>query len=183
MSELSATAKVILGILQLGPRSGYEIKQFVDRSTRNFWAASYGQIYPELRQLEAAGLVEGADKATGSRARTVYRLTSEGRKALLAWLREPPRTYETRHEGMLKVFFADALPPAEREQRLLDMRDQHLEKLERLYEVEAGIPVESRGNSTYLVLRFGIELNEWAVAWCEQAAREMASDTTAGRRN
>jgi len=83
---------------------------------------------------------------------------------------------------MLKVFFGDALPRAEREQRLLDMRDQHLEKLERLREVEAGIPEESRGKSTYLVLRFGIELNEWAAAWCEQAAQELVSDTTAGRR-
>ena len=48
--ELSATGKVILGMLAARPRSGYEIKQLVDSSARFFWAASYGQIYPELKR-------------------------------------------------------------------------------------------------------------------------------------
>ena len=42
--DLSNTAYVILGMLRHGERSGYEIKQAVDQSTRFFWAASYGQI-------------------------------------------------------------------------------------------------------------------------------------------
>jgi PadR family transcriptional regulator AphA len=173
MSPLSPTAKVILGMLELRPRSGYEIKQFVDRSTRFFWAASYGQIYPDLQRLAEAGMIEGADEPTGDRRRTVYRLTREGEQALLAWLREPPETYELRHEGMLKAFFADALPPAERAQRLLDLRDQHEAKLRRLREVEAGIPPDRREGSQYLVLRLGIEWNEWVARWCERAAREL----------
>ena len=39
---------VILGTLARRPLTGYEIKQVVDHSTRFFWAASYGQIYPDL---------------------------------------------------------------------------------------------------------------------------------------
>ena len=74
--ELSATAKVILGMLAARPRSGYEIKQLVDNSTRIFWAASYGQIYPELKRLERAGLVSGTDASHGGRQRRVYDLTS-----------------------------------------------------------------------------------------------------------
>ena len=45
---MSATAYVILGMFRGAPKSGYEIKAAVDDSTRFFWAASYGQIYPEL---------------------------------------------------------------------------------------------------------------------------------------
>lgn len=182
MKDMSPTAKVILGILTLRPRSGYEIKQFVDRSTRFFWTASYGQIYPELRRLEQAGLVEGADETTGDRARTTYRLTSTGKQAVRAWLREPPETYELRHEGMLKVFLADALPPSERAQRLLDMRDQQLARLEQLRAVEAGIPEASRQGSPYLTLRYGIESSEWAAAWCERTARQLDSDATSRKR-
>ena len=111
MKELSPTARVILGLLMLRPRSGYDIKQFVDKSIRFFWSASYGQIYPELRRLEEAGLVEGVEEATGERMRTTYGLTTPGRQAVLDWLREPPDTFELRNEGMLKVFLADALPP------------------------------------------------------------------------
>lgn len=181
MKDLSPTAKVIAGLLMQQPRSGYEIKQFVDRSTRFFWTASYGQIYPELRRLEEAGMVEGIAEATGDRARTTYRLTPRGRSAVRAWLRDPPETFELRHEGMLKVFLADALPPAQRAQRLLDMRDQHLEKLAQLREVEAGVPAEAREGSAYLILRYGIESSEWTVAWCERAARKLGAGS-AGRR-
>ena len=50
-----------------GPHSGYEVKQLVDHSARFFWAASYGQIYPELRRLEAAGLVTAKDDPAARR--------------------------------------------------------------------------------------------------------------------
>jgi PadR family transcriptional regulator AphA len=182
MDDLSPTAKVILGLLRLEPRSGYEIKQFVDRSTRFFWSASYGQIYPELRRLKEDGLVTGAEEATGDRFRTTYRLTARGQQAVDEWLRKPPETYELRHEGMLKVFLSDALSPSERAQRLLDMRDQHLEKLEQLREVEAGIPVEARQGAQYQILRFGIESSAWTAEWCERAAREVRPGAAAGRR-
>ena len=73
--ELSPTAYVILGMLGWRPMSGYEIKSIVDNSTRFFWAASYGQIYPELRRLVAAGLIDGKASPQGGRRRNVYRLT------------------------------------------------------------------------------------------------------------
>ena len=59
--KLTAVTPVILGLLSFRPRSGYDIKTVVDRSTRFFWAASYGQIYQELKRLEQEGLIEGED--------------------------------------------------------------------------------------------------------------------------
>src|SRR5436305_889592 len=46
----TAVTPVVLGLLSLGPRSGYDIKTVVDRSTRFFWAASCG---PRTRRDEA----------------------------------------------------------------------------------------------------------------------------------
>src|SRR6058998_2101805 len=66
--DFSSTAYVILGMLGWRPMSGYEIKSLVDKSTRLFWAASYGQIYPELRRLQAAGLIEGKASPQGGQA-------------------------------------------------------------------------------------------------------------------
>ena len=63
---VNAVVPVILGFLSQHPRSGYEIKRAVDRSTRFFWAASYGQIYPELRRLQEQGLVEGRPTAAAA---------------------------------------------------------------------------------------------------------------------
>jgi len=88
--------------------SGYEIKSIVDKSTRLFWAASYGQIYPELRRLTQARLIEGEARPQRDRKRNVHRLTPAGRNQLRTWLKADPEVFEVRDEGLLKLFFARA---------------------------------------------------------------------------
>src|SRR6266511_3673007 len=110
--ELSSTAYVVLGMLRENARTGYEIKQVVDNSTRFFWAASYGQIYPELKELAKRGLVRGESEPHGARKRTVYRLTPEGRDELRRWLEREPEAFELRDEGLLKLFFSAASSPS-----------------------------------------------------------------------
>src|SRR6185437_10726104 len=136
MEALSATAYVILGMLYDGPKSGYEIKALVDNSTRFFWAASYGQIYPELKRLAEAGLVVGSEEPTGGRRRTVYEITADGEQELQAWLRRPPETFELRDEGLLKLFFAEAVAPDEAIEIVRGMREYHEAVTERLRALE-----------------------------------------------
>src|SRR5947209_6146474 len=118
--ELSPTGRVILAMIGFGKTTGYDIKQLVDKSTRHFWAASYGQIYPELKRLEDQGLIRGRPEPTGGRARTVYELTNSGEAALQAWLHSHDEPlYELRDEGMLKLFFSGFAEP---EQRIENLR-------------------------------------------------------------
>src|SRR5438552_14512424 len=98
----TAVTPVVLGFLALGPGSGYDIKAAVDTSTRFFWAGSYGQIYPELRRLEAEGLIRGEDSPNGARGRRVYELTDAGRKWFVDWLVGPETTIEYRDESLLR---------------------------------------------------------------------------------
>lgn len=170
--ELSPTAYVILGMVSREPRSGYEIKALVDNSTRFFWAASYGQIYPELKHLAEAGLVEGADLPTGERKRTVYAITKAGEEALRDWLRRPPRTYETRDEGLLKLFFAGALPEDEAVEILRSMREHRAGLVERLREMEPKA-LEEEDPYPLMVLRGGIEFNQWFAGWCERMESQL----------
>ena len=166
--NLSGTARVILGMLRIQPMSGYEIKQAVDQSTRFFWAASYGQIYPELRRLAREGLIEGEQAARGARRRTVYSLTSKGEEALSAWLEEPPEPPELRFEGLLKLFF---LRPDERETarlHLQSMRRQNSAVLRRLREIEPAARALPDG-SQLLVLRSGITAFEAVEGWLDDA--------------
>jgi PadR family transcriptional regulator, regulatory protein AphA len=177
--ELSPTAHVILGTLGWRPMSGYEIKSIVDKSTRFFWAASYGQIYPELRRLAAAGLIEGKASPQGGRRRNVYRLTSAGRKELRAWLDADPEVFELRDEALLKLFFADATGGKSATGTLAAKRRTHERIVERLKEIEAtGKP----DGFAYLVLRYGIELNEWTADWCERTGRALEDQAASERR-
>jgi PadR family transcriptional regulator, regulatory protein AphA len=175
--DLGQTAYVILGMLRNGPRSGYEIKGAVDRSTRFFWAASYGQIYPELRRLAKASLVEAEAQATGRRKRTVYQLTKAGREELRNWLDRAPERLELRDEGLLKLFFAGAAEPGKAEE-ILDAKQRLVEeKLATLRAIEphAAAAALSSDPFPYLVLRYGVESSEWVIAWCERARAELAA--------
>jgi len=175
--ELSATARVILGMLGFWPMSGYEIKSLVDNSTRFFWAASYGQIYPELRRLAEAGLIEGEAQAQGSRKRTVYSLTEAGRAALAHWHAGKAEIQEMRDETMLKIFFADAVGEGATESALEAKRDHHhavaaeLRELRAMKE-EAGIAP----NSAMRTLRLGIDWNDWVAGWCERELAEVRGE-------
>jgi DNA-binding PadR family transcriptional regulator len=168
--DLSPTAYVILGMVSREPRSGYEIKAAVDDTTRFFWAASYGQIYPELKRLSEAGLIEGIDAPRGDRKRTVYAITADGTAELKDWLRKPPETLEMREEGLLKLFFAGVLKPAEAVETLRAMRRKRLELTERLRALEPGKLETNVEDDPYplMILRAGIEFNQWFADWCER---------------
>src|SRR5437870_11589346 len=172
--KTNAVTPVVLGLLSLGPRSGYDIKTVVDRSTRFFWAASYGQIYPELRRLEGAGLIEGEDAPRGGRGRRVYSLTKAGREALAEWLLRRTTTIELRGESLLRLFFADALPCDQALQLLEGRKKGHEEYLEVLREIEAR-PGGKDPDFVDLVLRWGIEFNEWGARWCEKHLKRLRS--------
>ncbi|HEY6729415.1 MAG TPA: PadR family transcriptional regulator [Solirubrobacterales bacterium] len=167
MEHLSPTAYVILGFVRNEPRSGYEIKALVDNSTRFFWAASYGQIYPELKRLSEAGLILGSDTPTGGRKRTMYEITADGTDELRAWLRQEPETFEMRDEGLLKLFFADALPREEAVAILRAMRARRLAVHEQLQAIEK-TKGEIEDPFPMIVLRGGLEFTEWFADWCER---------------
>jgi PadR family transcriptional regulator AphA len=183
---LSATAKVILGMLAAKPRSGYEIKQLVDNSARFFWAASYGQIYPELKGLEDAGLITGSDASQGARQRTVYKLTAKGTRAAKDWIMRAPETYELRDEGLLALFFAGAIDPSRAAEIARERAATSAETAAQLRSIEEQIeemgkhegPDHNPDAGSLTVLRYGIEMNEWAAAWFERAAKELENETT-----
>ena len=171
----NAVTPVILGLLSIAPRSGYEIKATVDRSTRYFWAASYGQIYPELRRLENEGLIDGEDAPNGARPRRVYRLTPDGRAELEAWLRsEGDLTIELRDELLLRIFFADAVG-REEAILLIETRKRMFEEvLARLHEIDA-LPGKDP-EFVDLILRWGIAYTEWEAQWCAEQLQRLRGE-------
>jgi DNA-binding PadR family transcriptional regulator len=115
--SLSTPAYLVLGMVRLGARSGYAIKKAADISTRFFWPTSLAQVYPELARLERHELVTRRDDPHGGRARSAYEMTKQGEAALVEWLRagsDSSRPVQFRDEGVLRLFFADALPNEDR---------------------------------------------------------------------
>jgi len=171
--EPTAVTWAVLGLLALQPMSGYDIKTQVDRSIRHFWAASYGQIYPELKRLEAAGWIAGADAANGGRARRVYSLRPEGKRALRDWLHGVDTRVELRDESLLRLFFADTLPVDEALGLLRGRRNGYAEMLAYMTTLSASdsFPFVD------LVRRWAIDYCEWGVEWCERQERRLRRST------
>jgi DNA-binding PadR family transcriptional regulator len=169
MPELGVPAYVVLGMVHLGARSGYEIKQKVDNSTRFFWTISQAQIYPSLQLLADAGLITGRADPQGMRPRRVYETTEAGEEALRDWLtRDEPIPFELRDIGLLKVFFADAL---DREQALALVRDLRRRSKDMVAALRAIEPLakdtEAEGNFyPHLTLRLGIAYHQAIIDVC-----------------
>ena len=171
--ELSATARVVLGMLATGPKSGYDVKTIVDHSTRFFWAASYGQIYPELKRLAGAGLIAATGRDEGARRRTTYEITERGREALADWLRAPNQVHELRDEGLLKLFFVGHLARGDALEILRVKRAEHEGAVARFRDEIEPLAAQAERYGPLEVLRYGIAFNEFAAQWCAEAIERL----------
>ena len=161
----------LLGLLRLRPMSGYDLKRAVDRTIRHFWAASYGQIYPELKRLEEAGWIAGKDADRGGRSRRVYRMTARGRRALNDWLHGRETRIELRDESLLRLFFADALPTEEGLGLLLARREGYRLMHEYLRSLDDGQGPDPP--FVDLVYRWALDYCEWGIEWCDRQERRL----------
>jgi len=102
----SSGQEVLLGLLTVEPMSGYDLGQSIRASIGFFWNESYGQIYPNLKKLAAAGLVAAkTERQKGKPDRQVYSITPSGREHLKKWLAVEPQSEVPRNELLLKLFF------------------------------------------------------------------------------
>ena len=180
--QLTPTARVILGMLQLGARTGYEIKQAVEVSTRFFWGASYGQIYPELRRLADAGLLGSSDAPRGGVRRTEYHLTADGERVLREWLTADDfGTFEMRDELLLRLFFGDLLSGDDTRAVVRKMRERSEWIVERFRELEPGAAegfTDAGGERfPHLALQYGIGLMEWMAQWARETELALERDS------
>jgi PadR family transcriptional regulator AphA len=167
----TAVTWAVLGLIALGPRSGYDIKRIVDRSIRHFWAASYGQIYPELARLEAAGWIAGEEAGRGGRARRVFTITPSGTEALQGWLVGMETRIELRDESLLRLFFADAAPAELGLGLLRARRAGYQAMLAQLRALDDGTGPDPP--FVDLVYRWGLDYCEWGIEWCERQERRL----------
>lgn len=77
----------LLATLTAEPMTGYDLIRYFDGTSQYFWHAPHSQIYPELRRMEQAGLVEVQVVPRGERAeKRIYSLTDTGFSELRSWL-------------------------------------------------------------------------------------------------
>ena len=176
---LNNTARVLLGMIAEGHATGYAIKAEIERSTRLYWGASVGGIYPELRRLTEAGLVSVCDDPRGGTRRHAYTLTAAGREALAAWLTDDAEpVLEMRSEPLLRLRFAGVLEP---DQRLDVVRRMRSAYEARVQEVTDRLAVGEFDDPFHrMTAEFGLAYSEWGRDWCADAERRLSAEGCLG---
>jgi len=170
----SSSKEVLLGLLSIVPMSGYGLGQAIRASIGFFWNESYGQIYPSLKRLEAAGLVRArAEKQKGKPDRQIYSITGKGRAHLAAWLALAPQPEVPRNELLLKLFFGARVSPAIMAgfvERMAESERASLRKIEKVRDEEIA-RFQHLPDAPYwqMAARFGQLELEAHLRWAEEA--------------
>lgn len=186
--KLKPISFMVLGMLRLGATSGYAIKKAADESTRFIWPASLAQVYPELGRLEQHEMVTRAADPHGDRARSSYTLTEKGESALRSWLESPHEMpVQFRSEGLLRLFFADALPIDDQIALVQRLQEQYRQEQKRIYDGDLRREFEGcEGGIPYPMLLgvFGQSMAAHAEGWLADLESELVARraTTGGPR-
>lgn len=105
--RLTTTSYALLGLLGVRPMAAYELAKQAVETIGLVAASAESGMYAELRRLESGGLIGAHVEWVGRRRRTVYRITGEGRDALMRWLAAPAGPPGLDFPAMVKVLFAE----------------------------------------------------------------------------
>ena len=96
----------ILGLLNYGSMTGYEINKTFKDSLSYFWNAQTSQIYRELQTIKTNGWATDEIVAqSGKPDKKVFTITESGKAELNRWLIEDGDEFVTRVPILMKTFF------------------------------------------------------------------------------
>jgi DNA-binding PadR family transcriptional regulator len=161
----------LLGLLDAGPASGYDLLKRFDESLAFVWQATQSQLYTELGKLDADGLVEVA--SIGPRGRKEYAITADGRAELRRWLTETEPERARRNEATMRVFFLGTIEPAQARaylEREAEVAGEYLARLEAVRDTtdwDRGPHWIANGR---IALEQGLRLTAATIEWARWAA-------------
>ena len=157
--------------------AGYEMKQEIQGSLGNFWSESFGQIYPQLRSLSEAALIEIVPGEQSTRkAKNTYAITEAGRAALRDWISNAPATRPPRDELLLKVFFASEGDRQSVCHHCRKAREEAVAQLRKYQtignQIDALKSHQDKVKYWRMTLRMGIADAQTFIAWCDETLLE-----------
>lgn len=180
MKRENKTQFALLGILTQYECSGYDMKKFIETSIGFFWSESFGQIYPNLKQLQKQGLIRKARTAEAKGpSRIIYAITAAGRKKLATWLAQPAEPLAERNELLLKLFFGSQVS-REGVAKHLDRSREHNTALLKIYAgIERDIAAYRDKSPDWpfwrMTLDYGMMRSRMELKWIESAEAHLQS--------
>ncbi|MFI2292876.1 PadR family transcriptional regulator [Streptomyces niveus] len=133
-----STRHILLGLLAIGPRHGYDLKRRHDERFPQARPLAYGQVYTTLQRLVRDGLAEIEETSSdGGPERTMYRRTDAGERELANWAMSvtPPAPFVA-NEIFTKVVVA-ILSGGDPAAYLAAQRASHMQRMRELTAVKS----------------------------------------------
>ncbi len=168
----------ILGILNLSPSTGYDIKKYSDKVLSGFWNENFGHIYPTLKMMLEDGMIEIVLREENEK-KVRYGITEKGKQEFEIWLLEETMQQPVRSEFMLKLLFSSDQPRENVIRMLENYKELHEKNIEKYLgmqkDLEQGIQEISKERAYFVkaVLRSGIMSSEAVIHWCNETIEEM----------
>lgn len=170
----------ILGLLNYGDKTGYEIMTVFRDSLNHFWTAQTSQIYRELQTMEQAGWIsERHVEQTGKPDKNVFSIIPAGREELVRWLRADNLPKSVRDPFLMKTFFRGELPVEENIAYFKAIRDaavfpddgKQATAAAEMY--RQAIQCPERAVYWKLTIEFGRMFERMYRQWCQVCIREL----------
>ena len=182
MPKINKTKYALLGLLSIGPMSGYDIKKFTDFSISYFWKENFGHIYPVLKRMEEEGLVtKKVEKTEGKPNRNVYTITDSGKDELQGWLSVSPEEHSLRSELLLKIFFGALTSKETIINMVRDEKERHEKRREAFDSIEEMIMTQKgddyQGDQPFwlITLRYGKKMSQAVTEWCDETIKILSN--------
>lgn len=121
----------LLGVLKDRPMTGYDLVRHFQGTVGYLWSAPQSQIYPELRRMEASGLIQATVAPRGQRAqKRIYAVTEAGMVELRRWASEFLPLPAQRDPVYLKAAFFDLASVESAREQLRGHIAQHQWRIE-----------------------------------------------------
>lgn len=99
----------LLGLLNYGNMTGYELNKTFEESLGFFWQAQMSQIYRELKSMEKCGWVTSSVVVQNDKPnKRIYEISPSGKDEFKKWLKDEPLSsrFNNRNTLIMKMFFS-----------------------------------------------------------------------------
>ena len=161
----------LLGLLEAGPRHGYDLKHSYDRLFAHGKPLKFGQVYSTLGRLERDGLVAEVSEEPGKGPdRKLYAITNEGVTDLDGWLLAPePAEPHVRSVLFGKVLLA-LLSGRAADRVLQEHREEHQSRMRDLTRMKTDGDLQTIVLADYAIFHLEADL-KWIDLTEERLAR------------
>ncbi len=165
----------ILGLLHYTDMHGYRIKEHIEKNFGYMWSVNFGQIYPNLKDLEDEGRIRMVDISPsddGGPQKKCYAITVEGREEFSRWLSQSPERPMLLRDPFLLKFAFFGFGDKDRAVEIIDEQIALYEK-QLIQRQENRERWERQGVYVRLLAELGILQNEMYLTWLRHAREEI----------